>query len=527
MPALPNKITRSWALALLLAALVTSQPSPPSLAQQEAPAPVEGLAGAAPAPAFNRLPSPARSSHELALPGRTLRFTATTGAIEVRSGEHGPLGEAGYVAYTLDGPAAPERPVVFAVNGGPGASSAWLHVGALGPWRLPLAPGVAPRLEPNAETWLDFADLVFIDPPGTGYSRIYEVVQSQAARQTRGRPGERPAGANPARQLWSVGGDTVALTDVIETWLTQNNRAAAPRMLVGESYGGFRAPRIAELMQRRKLPFDALVLVSPVIDFEGRRGSFGPGLYVNVLPAIAAVELERAGTTPSRALLTEVEDYARTDYLLDLMRGPRDAGAKTRVVAKVAQITGLPEPLVRNANGRVSGFVYAREGFRADGRLASVYDAAITATATAADRRQEDPFLGGLNRPLTEAMVALYRERLGWNVDRTYELQSGEVLRGWLWPNSPNPPEAMSALAAVLGDPRTRVLVTHGFSDLVTPYFASALQLDQLAFTGDERRIRLEVYPGGHMFYSRDASRQAFRRDARELLRERATIPSP
>jgi carboxypeptidase C (cathepsin A) len=484
------------------------------------------------ASAVPRLPAAARTRHVLTLPDRVLHFTATAGAITVSSADGQPLGEAAYVAYTLDGAPPSQRRVTFAINGGPGASSAWLHVGTMGPWRLPLVPRASgtPALAPNADTWLDFTDLVFIDPPGTGYSRTFALPAQhprQVQAEARRRPNRRQEASDPAGQLWSVGGDVSALTDVIQTWLNQANRTSSPRMLVGESYGGFRAPRIALLLQRRKLPLDGLVMISPVIDFEGRRGGYGVSQYINLLPSIAAVQLERSGLEPSRTRLSPVEDYARSEYLLDLLRGPRDTAASSRIITRVTELTGLPEAVVREFGGRFGGYAFAREGARADGRIASIYDASITAPDPGSDRRRDDPFLGGMGRPLTEAMISLYRERLGWTVDRPYELQSGEVLRGWLWPNSPNAPESLSALALVLKDTRIRVIVAHGFTDLVTPYFAAALQLAQLSYSGDDSRVQLKVYPGGHMFYSRDASRREFRRDIRTMWDEASTIPAP
>lgn len=498
----------------------------PAFAQLEAPPAVTDSAGQPQA----RLPAAVSTRHDVALPGRTLSFSATAGAITVTDEVGNAQGEIGFVAYVLDGQPAGSRPVTFAVNGGPGASSAWLHVGALGPWRLPLAPG-ADALVPNAETWLDFTDLVFIDPPGTGYARPFGATVQPAREGTRrgrprsGAPGTPDTGDN-ARQLWSVAGDTSAIASAMQSWLTDNQRLSSPRMLVGESYGGFRAPRIGALLLRRKLPLDAVVLVSPVIDFEGRRSSFGPLPYVYVLPSIAAVEMERRGTPPTRDRLAEVETLARTDFLVDLLAGPRDARASARVAERMREITGLPATVVEKSGGRINGFAYARESLRADGRIASVYDASVTAADPGGQRPRGDPFLAPMSEPLTTAMVALYRDRLGWIVDRPYELQSTDVLRGWNWPNSPNPPEAMAALANVLGHPGARVLVTHGFSDLVTPYFASAVQLSQLA-AAEESRVELKVYPGGHMFYSRDASRREFRADAQRLLADRQLLPSP
>jgi carboxypeptidase C (cathepsin A) len=485
--------------------------------------------------ASERLPPPSRTEHTLALDGRTLRFTATAGAIPITNSAGRTLAEIAYVAYTLDNADPRRRPVTFAFNGGPGSASAWLHIGALGPWRLPLAsasasPSAPPALVPNAETWLDFTDLVFIDPVGTGYSQLLgEAGDAQAAGGSK--RGSRPQPAEPAnreeggpRYFWSVNGDVESLADFIQEWLKRADRMTSPKMLVGESYGGFRAPKIVHLLQRQRgVAINALVLVSPVLDFEGRRGArHSPATYANLLPSLAAATLERQGKVPTRELLSEVEAYARTDYLVDLLRGPRNRAAVDRIVARVAGFTSLPEDVVRRHGGRLGSLAYIREVNRPDQKVASFYDASVTGfdpDPGSGNSRFDDPFTAALATPLTNAMGDLFTTRLQWRTERTYHLHGRRANRAWIWGNSPSPPEAVSALKEVLSlDTRFQVLVTHGFTDLVTPYATSEIILDQLPAYGDLARASSLVYPGGHMFYSRDASRAAFRRDAEQLL---------
>jgi carboxypeptidase C (cathepsin A) len=160
---------------------------------------------------------------------------------------------------------------------------------------------------------------------------------------------------------------------------------------------------------------------------------------------------------------------------------------------------------------------------RADGKIASLYDSAVKALdpdPTAANPHYRDPFLAGLKAPMTSAMLGLYAAKLDWRTERQYLKSNGEANRNWKWGNSPSPPESVGDLKGLLAlDARLRVLVTHGFTDLVTPYFATELVLDQLPAYGDPGRVTSLVYPGGHMFYSRDGSRAAFREDALKMLR--------
>ena len=531
------------AFNVLVAVLALVVPLGAATAQraEQAPRQVEGTkaeaarppASATPAPSTARLPADSRTSHTLNLPGRTLRFTATVGALPITNGSGRVLAEIAYVAYTLDNGDTRTRPVTFAFNGGPGSASTWLHLGGLGPWRLPLTPEMArpsavPALLPNAETWLDFTDLVFIDPVGTGYSAIVPDPQSSGAPAgARGGAGSRDEGG--PRWFYSVGGDVESLSDFMQSWLKRSDRLAAPKMIAGESYGGFRAPRIAHFLQRQRgVGINAMVLISPVLDFESRRAGHTPLYYVKLLPSIGAAALERKGQPVSRPALSAVESYARGELLLDLMRGPRDATAVDNVVRRIADISGLPLEAVRRHGGRLSGAAYMREAYGSERRVASLYDVSMTGFdpyPTTPGSRFDDPFTTGLAAPMTSAMIELYA-KLGWRVDRSYSMLSSETNRAWIWGNSPSAPEAISSMKEALSlDPRLRVLVTHGFTDLVTPYFASALQLDQIPDYGEAGRVSLIVYPGGHMHYSRDASRVALRQDAEKLLSDATRTP--
>lgn len=462
-------------------------------------------------PEGRRLPPDQVTQHTMELPGRTLRFTATAGSLPLVDPEGKLQAEIGFVAYTRDGDEPGTRPVTFALNGGPGAASAYLHLGVLGPWRLPLdgptiSPSAAPNLTPNAETWLDFTDLVFIDPVDTGYSRAV------------GSP------EDIRNRYFTVEGDVSTLSAVITRWLRQNNRLASPKFLIGESYGGFRAPRIAhELQKDIGVGLNGLVLLSPVLDFGWfAQGRHSPWLHVTRLPSYAAAALERKGPV-TRDALRDAEGYASTDYLVDLLRGLQDKEAVARVNRRVTELTGLDPELVRRRAGRLETGTVQRELGREQGRIVSAYDAGVSAydpDPTAAFAEGEDPVLTAMTAPLTSAIVTHLWQTLNWKVpDQRYHLLNGAVNGNWRWSRGRGQPESLSALRQALAlDGSLQVLVVHGFTDFVTPYFASQLLLDQLPDLGPDR-VKLSVYPGGHMFYSRDASRTAFRDDALRMYR--------
>ena len=516
--------SRSYLTALALAAVLAGAPlAMPVWAQQGRPAAQQntdaprgnaapsGEAGARPARPQNenalRLPADSTTEHAVELPGRTLRFKATAGSIPLNDAESGNLqAEVAFVSYAVGDP---NRPLTFMFNGGPGAASAYLDIGAAGPWRLPfdnISASATPALVPNAETWLDFTDLVFIDPVSTGYSHIVANTD------------------NVRRQLLSVDGDADALAVVIRKWIEKNGRQASVKFLAGESYGGFRVPKVARALSGRQgVGVRGLIMISPVLDF----ANFGlrrhnPLAWVTRLPSMAATVLETKAPFDRNAL-REVEVYASGEYLRDLMRGERDAEAIERMTPRIAALTGLDAAQVKKLAARIDTNTFQRELNRTRGTVASAYDPTITAfdpSPNSAQGRFSDPVLDAIGPPLTGAMTALYQGPLKWRVEQPYRLLNGEVNGQWNWGRGRVGPEAVEDLRnALAADRDLQALVAHGASDLVTPYFGSQLILDQLPVFGSADRLKLAVYGGGHMFYSRDASRRAFRDDAQALYR--------
>ena len=493
------KLTTMGALAAALLAV-------PALAQPHGPAgPDREADTAARAPA----PEPSAdktTSHTLALPGRTLAFNATVSTIRLANPQGVAQAEVVVTAFQRANTAPGSRPVTFAVNGGPGSASAWLNLGAIGPWRLPLAGSISPSMRPalvdNAETWLDFTDLVFIDPVTTGYSRVL-------------------GGDDVRRRMLSVEGDIDTLANVARRWLEANGRLQSPKFIVGESYGGFRGPKLARaLLDQQGVGVSGLVLVSPVLDFNGRDAPWDPMRWVARLPSMAAAAQGAAG----RAEVKDAESYAETDYLLDLVRGEHDSAAVQRISERVAALTGLDPALVRRRAGKVDFGAFTRD--REPGRVASPYDATISAAdpfPSAANDNSPDAILDALRGPVTSAMLDVYATRLDWKPSgapgRRYELLNEATAREWDYGRGNTRPEALTPLRQFLAlDPAAHVMVAHGLTDLVTPYFASQMLMNQVPDAGGGNRLQLRVYGGGHMFYTRDASRAALHADAEALV---------
>ena len=496
-----------------------AEDAPPPSQQQPAATPSGQKAGgtggrgnAANSPAAaeqRRLPPDSTTKQTLALPGRTLTFTATAGSIRLSDDKGEPQADIVYTAYQLDGADARTRPVTFLFNGGPGAASAWLQFGDAGPWRLALnadavTSSASPDLQPNAETWLDFTDLVFIDPVGTGYSRFVAT------------------GEDVRKRFFSIDGDVNSIAVTIRRWLEKFDRLLSPKFVAGESYGGIRGPKIVRNLQLQQgVGVRGLILVSPVLDFREYSGS-SLLQYVASLPSMAAVAREAKGAV-TRADMAEVERYARGDFLSDLVKGTADAEATTRLADRVAALTGIDQAVSRRLAGRFDVAEFRREFDRRNGKVTGRYDASVSGFDPYPDSSSYhfgDPSGEPLVAPLTSAAVDLTTRKLNWRPDGSYELLNGAIERAWDFGRGLSPPESTSQLRQILAlDPKLKLLVAHGLFDLATPYFGSKILLDQLPAYATPDRVKLVVYPGGHMFYSRDASRQAFRDEVQALMK--------
>lgn len=509
-------------LLVLTAAFALASP-PPQAASLEAPREKGEQARAGTRPAqrgsglLELLPESVRTQHAITISGRVLAYESTAGTLDLLGSDGKMSARIFYVAHQLTSRSAAEqagagrRPVTFVFNGGPGAASAYLQIGAVGPRIVRTSPDgeflPPPQVvEDNPDTWLPMTDLVFVDPVGTGYSRAGE--------------GTKP------QQFWGIERDAAAMGGFIRRYLEAAGRTGSPIYLLGESYGGFRAAVLARTLQQ-DVGFapSGLVLISPALDFSFIHGDEGnPLSWALSLPAMAAVHLERQGVHGEalRRDLAQVEQYALTDYLVALASGLKPGGEAAS--ARVAELTGLPLDLVRRHFARIPVRVFAREFERASGQVVSAYDASVAAPniAPASGRpATPDPLLDRSVAAMTSAFVRHVRDELGYRTTLDYRLLNGEVARSWDYGTRPTRQGYASALddlqQARALNPRLRVLIAHGLSDLVTPYPVSAYLVRQLPTLAGAEPIRIRTYEGGHMMYLRPQSRRALRLDAAEL----------
>ena len=444
--------------------------------------------------------------------GKTVNYTATVGSLAVKDDKGKVIGEVVYTAYTLPGRAT-DRPVTFAFNGGPGAASVYLNLGAIGPKRVPFgAQGDAPSdpavLRDNPNSWLDFTDLVFIDPIGTGFSR-----SRLDEEQTK-------------KAFYSADADIHYLSRIVYDWLVANDRLTSRKYLTGESYGGYRVPRLAYYLQTQMgVGISGMTLVSPYLDPPaiGEDDALSPLPWMIAYPSMAAGHFERQGLHLDDATMGPVETYMRTQFVQDFLAGPRDKAATDRLSAKVAELTGLDPAMVRRMNGRVDIATYLREIRRDQGLIGSVYDPNYTAYdpfPASASPEYNDPLLTTLIAPTTSAMVDFVTRQVGWKVDARYNALSYDVNEKWDRDDTDSPVSDLRRAISI--DPKMTVDIVHGWDDLSCPYFASRLIVSQMPDFGVENRVRLHMYPGGHMFYSRSDSGAMMRQDVMASYRARS-----
>jgi carboxypeptidase C (cathepsin A) len=455
---------------------------------------------------------------------RAIQYTASAKWTVLRKKEK-PSAEIFSVSYVADGDR--ERPVTFVFNGGPGASSAYLHMGAVGPQRVDFPsdgtlPTMPPRLVENESSWLAFTDLVFVDPVGTGFSRIIEPEKKGDDKD------KKPEDATDPKEYFGYKRDLESLCEFMGRWLSENGRWGSPVFIAGESYGGYRVGRLARVLQESAgIGLNGAILISPALEITSLQlGDYDVLSWVDRIPTMAAAAVHhrksrafRKGTTLER-VLRETEDFATGDYATLLTRGASmPARERARILARLADILGLSPDIVNRAEGRVGIFRFVRELLRDERKVLGLYDTTITATDPFPDRDEftwPDPTLSGISPAYTMAVNRMLRSEIGVESDREYTLLSYEVNTAWKDDSerhafAPAPGATDDFRYGMALNPHMKAFITHGQYDLVTPYFASD-RLRNLMRLDPHMADRLTVqhFGGGHMFYAWETSRKAF-----------------
>ncbi len=457
--------------------------------------------------------APARSTGAITLDGQRLDYRVEAAFIPVvdtslddtRGTPQAAVFTTAYLQQRAAGDTSAPRPVCFAFNGGPGASSVFLHLGALGPKRVRINDdGTMPpppyAVEDNPLSWFSHFDLVFVDPPHTGYS----LTASDDAR----------------KKALSVDGDIEILSEVIRAWLSRHGRWTSPVYVAGESYGTTRGAGIADKLAENGLPLSGLILVSCAMDLQSI--VFHPRNdlpYALFLPAYAMTAqyhgcLKGASGASREAARQAALDYVETDYLRVLHQGAALGEAEVRKAAKrLGELTGLSPALVEHRNLRITDSTFFTELLRDRGRIVGRLESRVTGPM-GLSRTHEwdfDPGIEALAGPYTMAALGYFGETLGLDRTARYELLSMDVNKTWNWNRGEQKGNQFTCTSpdlsrALRRNPHLRVLAASGHYDLGTPSTASDWSLAQLDIPADVRqRVTHRYYGAGHMMYTRDA----------------------
>lgn len=441
---------------------------------------------------------PTETQHELKLKKETLKFTATAGVIPLKDDFDETEAEIFFVAYTLkDTVPTSERPLIFVFNGGPGSSAIWLHMGAVGPQRVVMEdegwmPPPPYTLEPNEHTWLEFADLVFIDPVGTGFSR--------AAKE------------ELDKKYWSFKGDIESVGEFIRLFLTRYQRWSSPLFLAGESYGTTRAAGLAGHLVDKGVAFNGVILISSAMDLRPIFFQSGDDLPFHLfVPTYAATAWYHKKLEPElqelelRQLLDRVEEWCEGEYAVALGKGDKlDEDQRQEIAKQLAKFTGLDLDYILGTNLRINIHRFCKELVREEkrsvGRLDSRFKG-IEATAVS-EMPEFDPAMFAILPPYTATFNDYVRAELGIETDLTYEALNLNVNQKWSWEKGVLPNTGEALRGAIAKNPFTKIFVGQGYYDLATPHFATEYMITHMNIDPELRKnVNIVYYPAGHMFY--------------------------
>ena len=484
----------AFALALFatpFSARAESEASPPPLAVPSVP--------------------PGVTHHSANVAGREIRYTATAATILLRNDKDEPNASVFYVAYTAEGLGRKDRrPITFSYNGGPGGSSALVHMGAFGPRTVVTTNGAQTPPPPydivdNENSLLASSDLVFIDAVGTGFSRL--------------------VGKGTAKDFYGVDQDGRAFEQFIRRYITANDRWNSPKFLAGESYGTTRSAVLVKMLQDDGIAVSGVTLMSNVLDFATLEGGPGDDLpYWLYLPSEAAVAAYHgklaAKPADMSAFLASVRAFARGPYASALARGAGlPAAERDAIATQLAADTGLPVDYLKRSNLRVPPERFEKTLLGPEERTVGRYDARFSAfdLNPIADRAEFDPSSDAIFAAFTASFNRYVREELHYRTDAEYRFLDYDVNKAWDFKR-----KGASTFVDVSGDLASaltqnsylRVFSANGIYDLATPFFATEYTLGHLGINPAlQSHIDYGYYPSGHMVYLNPVAHAALAHD--------------
>ncbi len=458
---------------------------------------------------------PKESKGTVTIAGQEITYAAKTGTLPLLKDDGATRADVFYVYYARSGQdgkplagADPSRPIIFCFNGGPGSSAVWLHFGGLGPKKIALPPDgrtpeVLGKISDNANSILDAADLVFIDPVGTGASR--------------------PAKGEKGEQFWGVDEDVESVGDFIRLFATREQRWMSPKFLCGESYGGIRGAGLTSYLQEKHgMYLHGFIVVSGLLNFQTLRSDTSNDLpflcFLPTLTASAAFHGKLApelNANPERAI-AESRAFAFGEYATALLKGRiMPADERRRIAEKVARLTGLTAEFVEDRDLRVSATAFRKALLKKEGKIIGRFDARVIAEdGDPGNQMPEfDPSHAFIAGPFSAAANAYVRGTLGYETDQPYRILAGLP---WNYKSFSNRYAGMEAQLAdaMKTNPNLRVLVCQGLRDLAVPTDAMRYSLEHMPIPASLRRnITVATYDSGHMMYLLDKDAAKLRAD--------------
>lgn len=487
---------RFLVVCLLLATLVSAQKAPESVNWN-----TQGLSV---------------TQHQVKTDRETISYTATTGYMDMRDERDTLKANLFFIAYTKNGEPDPaKRPILFSFNGGPGSSSVWLHMGALGPKLVKMTEDGNSHPPPyayidNPHTWLDKADLVFIDPMMTGYTR--------------------PAGRTPQGEFTGYDNDLRFVGDFIRLYISRYGRWSSPKFIAGESYGTTRAAGLSGYLQSRHgLYVNGIILISAILDFGTVRADRGNDLpHALLLPTFAATSWYHKKLDPRynnlQNLLKEVEAFASGPYQQALMKGDElPAEERKSVISKLQAYTGLDADYIDQANLRFNVGRFNKELLRKEKLTVGRLDSRITGQDYdhAGDSYDYDPsYERAIYGPYTAAINDYLRRELKFSSDLPYEILTGRV-RPWTNSQDRYLNVAETLRGAMVQNPFLKVWICNGYYDMATPYYATDYVVKHMFLPANLRpNIRFTYYESGHMMYIHKPSLVQLKNDYRQFMED-------
>jgi carboxypeptidase C (cathepsin A) len=462
-----------------------------------------------------------QTRHSASVSGRVLPYTATAGTLTIRDDAGKPKASIFYTAYTLDGAPIGHRPVMFFYNGGPGSASLWLRMGSFGPMRLqtgnPEAIRPAPfNFGPNPDTLLGATDMVFIDAPGTGYSR--------------------PLGDAKGSDFFGVDQDADAFARAIIRYVTKFGRWDSPKFLFGESYGTTRSGALAYQLQDRGMALNGVVLLSSIMNY-GRRQ---PGLdrdYLNYIPSYATTawyhhKMSNPPATVEQAA-AEARAFAQGPYAAALEKGQTISPQERDAVAqRMSALTGLSPGFIERSNLRVDLSRFRKELLRNERETIGRYDSRYLGVDpdAAGESPETDPSDTAISGAFIGTLHSYLTRDLNYQTDMPYlpSAYSADSFK-WDWNHkAPGiryglqmPDTALDLAAAMRNNPYLKVLSLNGWYDMATPFFGTEYDLNHMMLEPAQgRNLEFRYYPSGHMVYLNPDALHAMRLDVERFINE-------